>query len=432
MVSELDFEEIDQVMEDMGNLDGITNAIAQDVAKIDSVVKKTTPKKPKSPKKTAQSKKSVVKNTTEKPSAKTSQLSTKSTTKSSPNTTNSSVSKPHDKPMPNEAAPRSGSKSKTATEKPEQTVVPSDSTQRDDANSESVGEYVLVKVKKKPAPEPEPVVYQPNPKVGKFMDIVSPLSDMSIQGKRPLKDDVKITTYDPILLSETSTVTTLTELPENDFIESEDKVADRERIEQAGLDPDAAVGDLANQLEEISDESPEDELDNILQSFDSEPSSVAAEPSEAPDVTEDELEKLADILDIPDHSDAFLENVEIAKRPLGGGEETISAIGSSALGDVGLAPAELAEAKADEEFIDDSSVLDEWLKGEKPSGAIEPAKPAGPVKPVKPAKPAKPAKQTLPKPARKKSNAVLYILLVVLFAILGVSLGVLAFFSGLF
>jgi hypothetical protein len=376
MVNELDFEEIDQVLEDMSNLDGITNAIAEDVAKIDNaenVVKKTTPKKSKPVKK------NVVKNTTKK-------AAPKPTPKTEPKAA---------KPAPQ---PKKAEKENSAEDRP--------------------GEIVMVKVKKQPVVEEE-IVFQPNPKTGKFMDIVSPLSDMSIQGSRPSKNDVKITTEAPLLLTETSVVATITTPPAEDFIDKEDLVADRERIEEAGLNPDAPIGDLADKLEDITEEESDDPLDDILQSLDSQ--SAAAE--DIADDVDDELEKLADILDIPDHSDAFLENVEISKRPLGGGEETASVIGAAAVDSAELDVPDVAEAKADKEFVEDSKGLEQWLASEKTDQPAEPAKPAKAEKKPKPAKPAK-------KP--KSNNVVLYILLIVLFLILGASLGVLAFFSGLF
>jgi hypothetical protein len=202
-------------------------------------------------------------------------------------------------------------------------------------------------------------------------------------------------------------------VPEDDFIDKEDLVADRERIESAGLNPDAPIGDLADQLEDISDSEPDDPLDDILQSFDNQNSDVAA----SADNTEDELDKLADILDIPDHSDAFLENVEIAKRPLGGGDEAVNVIGAAAVGNSELDAPNSAEAKADREFIEDSKGIDEWLGNKKPSRPKNLAKKSG---------------TSVAKPVKKSNNIVLYILLIVLFLILGVSIGVLAFFSGLF
>jgi hypothetical protein len=391
MVNELDFEEIDQVLEDMNNLDGITNAIAEDVAKIDSVVKKTTSQK------RQKSSGNVVKNTTSKATPKAK------------------------KPTPKPPAVAKESVKDSAKDTAKDTA-----KNTDEPPAESQGESVLVKVKKKPAPEPEieEVVFQPNPKTGKFMDIVSPLSDMSIQGTRPLKDDVKNTSQTPILITETSVVATVTTpvAAEDEYIEKDDKIADRERIEEAGLNPDAAIGDLANQLEDISDDDSSDPLDDILQSFDGGEDGVETEIA---DDVESDLEKLADILDIPDHSDAFLENVEISKRPLGGGEEAASVIGATAVAEAELDTPASDEIEADREFIEDSKGLDEWL-GDKKSNRSKPAKADKLAKLDKPAK-----LENFSKPA-KKSNLVLYILLFVLFAILGISLGVLAFFSGLF
>jgi hypothetical protein len=378
MVSELDFEEIDQVMEDMTNQDGITDAIAADVAKIENVVKKTTKKKVKD------NRGNVVKNTTEKAAVKTGKTAAKSAAKPAEKPVEKVVEKTTEKP----------------TEKP----------------ADDGGEIVLVKVKKKPAPEPEEIVYQPNPKTGKFMDIVSPLSDMSIQGARPLKSDVKNQKNETLLITETSVVAIAPIVAdEDDTIEKDDLVADRERIEEAGLDPDAAIGDLTDQLEEIADDDADDDLDDILQSFDSDTETEVAD--EVADEAQDELEKLADILDMPDHTEAFLENVEVAKRPLGGGEEAVSSMGAAAIADTEFGAADSAEMKADTEFLEDTRGLDEWLDNTKPS---------------KPKADKRPSKIDLPAPTKKGSNVVLYVLLVVLFVILGASLGALAYFSGLF
>ncbi|MDR3125991.1 MAG: hypothetical protein LBU20_02910 [Candidatus Nomurabacteria bacterium] len=408
MVNELDFEELDQVMEDMSNLDGITDAIAQDVAKIDSVVKKTTPKKPKTAK-------SVVKNTTVGTGVKKSVDGVVGLNNVVKNTTNkaskSSKENGSGKGLKNKAAPKADTKTSSTKAK----------SKNNDKSPDNRGEIVLVKVKKPPIFEEE-VVFQPNPKVGKFMDIVSPLSDMSITGARPSKNDVKITTPSPILIAETSVAAATITVPSDDFVEKDDLVADRERIAESGLDPDASIGDLADKLEDIPDEEPEDVFDDILQSL----ADGGDQPSdETADDVEEELEKLADILDIPDHSDAFLENVEIAKRPLGGGEEAVGAIGATAVDSAELGAPDSAETKADKEFIEDSKIADEWLDNQKQP------KPARKAKLNKAAKKAQ-KQEYLKHTAKKSNNVVLYVLLIVLFAILGASLGVLAFFSGLF
>jgi hypothetical protein len=357
MVNELDFEEIDQALEDMSNLDGITNAIAEDVAKIDHVVKNTTSKKEK------KSSKNVVKNTTKK-----SKASEKTSSK-----------------------PKKTSKSET-----KETNV--------DNND---GEIVMVKVKKKPVPEPEEVVHQPNPKTGKFMDIVSPLSDMSIKGVRPSKQGGD--SIDEVLISETSMVTEVTTVvADNSYMEKDDIILDRERIEGAGLDPDAAIGDLSDQLEDISSDISEEPFGEILQSFTSDTSEKIA--NEIADDVSDDLERLADILDIPDHSDAFLENVSIEKRPLGGESELPSAVAAiDGTRSVANTIKDEVSEKSVNNDIDESEKLSENNKKNKKSN-----------------------KAKSNKSAKKSSSTVLYVLLVILFVILGSSLGVLAYFSGLF
>lgn len=386
MVSELDFEEIDQALEDMNNLDGITNAIAEDVAKIDNVEKKTTPKKSKAAKKT------VVKNTTNEVKPKSA------------------------KPKKTANEPIVNTASKTKDDRPEEPK----SLPEPEQKSDNEGEVVMVKVKKKPAPEPEEVVFQPNPKTGKFMDIVSPLSDMSIKGARPLKNDMKKVVDGASVVTETSAVEIVSVVesinepvvPEPEPIEIDNIIADRERIENSGLDPDESIGNLTDQLESMNDDESNDPLNDILQNFDSDPVEQVA--TEAVDEMDNDLEKLADILDIPDHSDSFLENVEIAKRPLGGGEETIGAI---AVAETGLNASDIIEAKADKEFIEDAKNVNDWFDDKKE---------------IKPQSDKKVKKKKANKPVKKTSNVVLYVLLIVLFVILGASLGVLAYFSGLF
>ena len=379
MVNELDFEEIDQALDDMNSLDGITDAIAEDVAKIDKVAKNTTPKKPKSAKKT------VVKKTTNNSKPKL------------PASKKASVEPKTDHAKAEVKKPEPVVKQETKTE-PE-----SEPEKSDD------GEIVMVKVKKKPAPEPVPVVYQPNPKTGKFMDIVSPLSDMSIKGARPLKNELnnaEIEEVVPVIEAETSVI-------EVAPIEMDSIISDRERIENSGLDPDEPVGNLADQLDEAEGEV-NDSFSDILQNFDNEPEKEIAE--EVMNDVEDDLEKLADILDIPDHSDAFLENVEIAKRPLGRNEEVMGAMAVTETKSSAPIP-DMAEMKASKEFVEDTKGLDDWFDDKKEK---------------KPKAEKKAKKKKADKPAKKSGNVVLYVLLIVLFVILGASLGILAYFSGLF
>jgi len=379
MVNELDFEELENTLDEMSGMEGITDAIAEDVAKLDNVAKKTTPKsKPKTIKKKS------VKNTTnltkqdrikDKPQT---DISTKKT-KTAPSPSLEPISKP--KPAPEK--------------------------------NKNEGEMVMVKVNKKPTPEPEKVVYQPNPKTGKFMDIVSPLSDMSIQGIRPSKNNsLNNIKDDNISVMEMSAVEIKTPVIEEEYIETDNIMSDRQRIENSGLNSDESIGNLSDQLENIENE--EEFLNDITENFDDSMDDIANEAAE--DMGEN-LENLANILDIPDHSDSFLENVQINKRPLGSQQEAIDGMASTALADSSLITPSFSEAKANREFIEDAKSLNKLFDEEKEVIAKD-------IKKLN--------KQKNNKTANKGNNAVLYILLVVLFIILGTSLGMLAYFSGLF
>ncbi|MDR1197304.1 MAG: hypothetical protein LBL08_03490 [Candidatus Nomurabacteria bacterium] len=389
-MKELDFEELDQVMDDMKDSDNITKSIAADVAKIEEIKKVSDKPKPVKP---------AV--TTKKPAAKK---------------TTAPKKKPAEKP-----------KSKKSDE----------------------GERVFVKVLTKP-PEPEVITFQPNPKTGKFMDLVSPLSDMSIQGERPKLDAAteelpaaeefvieNAPVDEPVDNEPVAEELTMEEEPTVEVV-SVSEVEVRERLNNAGLDPDATLEELDESFEEPETDETEDEvLDSIMKDLEDEPEAEVSEVAEAAE----ELEQLADILDIPDHSEAFLSDVEIEKRPLGG-EETAVEMGALAVEEAKdiapiteeekTDPATEKEILADEEFIKDelkTDIVKEPAPEKKPE-KTKPEKPAKAPKPPKPSKPPKPVRMS--GEPRKGTKVILYILLVILFIILGGSLGALAYFSGLF
>jgi hypothetical protein len=387
MIKELNFEEIDQMMEEMGGNDNITSAIAADVAKVDDIIKKTPAKTAKAP---AAKKKPIVK----KAAAKT--PATKST-----------VAK------------------KSSPKKP------------------SAGEAVDVKILTKTQPVETKTI--PNPKTGKFMDIVSPLSDMSIQGKRPTKGEEPTKEVAEVeVITSSTVVATIDDEPE-----SEDLLSELEEltVDETDLDDkpiETEVDQPASEAESEPEVEPESELKSEIEPDlpveENEESEILDDEDMAlgdildnlegmsddtglvPDDPGENLENLADIVDIPDHSEAFLENVEIEKRPLGGGESVVSSVGSASVEKVVNFGDDAAEEVADQEFIKDKPTP-KWLES-KPK-----VKSSQPVADSKTSK--KPAKLKPPKVA-KKGSATLYVVLIILILILGGAAGALAYFSGLF
>ena len=349
MVTELDFEELDDMMEQMDEAQDLTASIAADVAKVSP---KQAAKKPakKSPKKPAE----------QKPAGKVVKV-TKAKVATNPQKPKLDV-KAQTKPMPAKA---------------------------------EEGERVMVRVLTQYAEEPEEPVYQPNPKVGKFMDFVSPLSDMSVEGERP-----NLPT--PIIVVEASETTV--EVVE-EVSDDEDDEENRERLEKNGLDPDATVEEMMDAAE------PEDD-DEFLEEL---MSSLGDDIEEEPEPNEQEG---ADILDMPDRSEAFLPEVDIEKRPLGG-----NAVAAA----MEIDP---KEAAADKAFAEDKPD-ERWLEQDKQKPGLSKKEQKKAAKLA--AKQAK--KQPKPQvPHKKKSRvgqAFLYVFLIILLLILGGSLGALAYFSGL-
>lgn len=395
MVTELDFEELDGLMGQMSDAQSLTDAIAADVAKVsgDKKPKKTkaTQKTVKKPVKSAVKKvdNNAIVATVEEPESGV------VIAKKSPEVNKPKVITSQDEDMPVKAV-----KIKHPVKK-EQPKPPA--PKATDTESEN-GTRVAVKVLTKYAEEPETPVYKPNPRVGRFMDMVDPKNDM----KTPKKTSIPITPITTVVETTQTVVETVEEIRQ---IPEED-IDDYDRIQKSGLDPEATIEEMMELGEPEEEDQADDEfLEEMMNSLGEDIDSEINEP----EITEDESAKAAaDILDFPDRSDAFLSNAEIEKRPLGG-----SAVAASVMmmenDDVTPFSPSITPEKPELNTPETSKISNKELK--------------------KSDKIAKKQAKALPSKQKKTSKVrqtLLYFALILLLAILGGSLGALAYFSGLF
>jgi hypothetical protein len=333
-------------------------------------------------------------------------------------------------------APAKTAKAPAAKKKPvaKKAAAKKSSTQKS-GTSETIDVKILTKTR---TVKPKTV---PNPKTGKFMDIISPLSDMSIQGKRPTKGEEPVEEVAEVEVVTSSTVITTNE-PESDLLsELEELTVDETDLdsESVGTEVDQPAPEAESEPELEPESEPESEIEPDLPVEENEESEILNDEDLAlgdildnlegmsddtglvPDDPDENLENLADIVDIPDHSEAFLENVEIEKRPLGGGESVASSVGSASVEKVVNFGSDADEALADQEFIKDKPTS-RWL------GIKSKTKPAQHTNLKAPKKPT----EIKPLKAAKKGSATLYVVLIILILILGGAAGALAYFSGLF
>ena len=362
MVTDLDFEEIDDLMGQMSDAQDLTEAIVADVAKITQ----------KSPTKKASRKKSTPKST----SPKKDEVMTKPEPK---NTVENVVVETN---ISNDDA------------KQKESTIKEDVGIKDPIPKDNDGTKVSVRVLTKYIEEPKTPVYKPNPKTGRFMDIVNPNNDMTIHAKK-----TPAPTIIPVATIVETSETIIEMVEDKDVVEdSSTNEDDRERIEKNGLNPDATI----EQMMEIAEPSDNDDfLDEIMNNL-------------GEDIEEDLSEtnsdnNVADILSFPDRSDAFLSELDIEKRPIGG-----SAVANTVM------PVEENKITADETFVDTDTNNENTISKKEQKKINKNLK--------------KQAKYTNKKPQKKSKagQALLYIALIILLVIFGSALGALAYFSGLF
>lgn len=376
MVTDLDFEEIDDLMGQMSDTQELAEAIAADVAKVS----------PKPVKRKAQK-------------------------KVAPQKVDIEDDKPDIVIAPKAVVNQSAIKKEAQTEdipaiKPARQIEskqakPTISSVTKDEKSAADGMKVSVRVLTKYAEEPEEPIYKPNPRTGRFMDLVDPKNDMTI-AKQGAKVAIPVATIVETVETRETTVEMIEDVPEV----STSDAPDRDRLERSGLDPDATVEEMMELSElEDGDEFLEEMMNNLGEDIE--------EDSEQNDIAEND--PAADILSFPDRSDAFLSEVDIEKRPLGG-----SAVANSVM------MADAKEEAANEAFINDEpsarqlgvpkiSKKDQKRKDKDDGGQIKGMQMV-----------------STPKKKSRAGQVLLYIALILLLAILGGALGALAYFSGLF
>ena len=183
-------------------------------------------------------------------------------------------------------------KKNTAKPRPKMTSVPKTKKTNDADSKKSMPEIVPVKIGTKPKPEePEgPPKILPNPKTGKFMDLVHPMSDMSSEvrpdRKAPPIVVVKTVATQAISMSNTS------EQPKD---VSESAVVTEEVVDLS-LTVEDALAEFQAEMAEVAEKSIANELGQLR----------------------DSVDELADEADYYEFDAPFLENVDVEKRPLGG------------------------------------------------------------------------------------------------------------------
>ncbi|MDR2523924.1 MAG: hypothetical protein LBC95_00030 [Candidatus Nomurabacteria bacterium] len=363
MSDDIDFTKIDKIMAEMEDDKNFVRAVAADVAKSEAAVETKAPTKAKA----------------------------KTTRKSPTKKTAPKKSPAQKKPRP--AAPE----------------------------TEDGGALVKVNILTKSKPEIPEV--KPNPRTGKYMDLVNPLSDMSIQGDRPGNP------LPEIIIVEDE--------PDDEPVEITTKViAVVEEVEVDDPDMGPTVGELMDEYEAGADEDDEPEIEP-------EPT-PQPQPDEEPEGADDDpngdrpfddiMAELGDDdeLSFSDLEKPFLENVAVEQRPLGGGDPVVKEIN---LNELLQAEAELAVDEADEENADQDFISnktsDKWLGltalKSQPSSPAKPEQPAPPVKKTSSAPISTPGKS--PKSSRRGVGVFLTIALVILLVVLGAAVGALVYFS---